>query len=103
MAEIRDRGIVLDVCPTSNVLLRAVPSLEAHPLRQLVDFGIPCTLNTDDPEMFDTDLTREHGQATAHFGIAPQAFFDAGVKGALCDAETRNRLEGVGAAFDWPG
>ncbi len=95
MAEIRDRGIVLDVCPTSNVLLKAVPSLDAHPLKQLVDFGIPCTLNTDDPEMFDTDLSREHALATAHFGIAPRQFYDAGLKGALCDAATRSRLEAL--------
>ena len=101
MAEIRDRGIVLDVCPTSNVLLGAVPSLDAHPLRQLVDFGIPCTLNTDDPEMFDTDLTREHAQATTHFGIAPQQFYEAGVKGALCDESTRARLFEIGDSYSW--
>jgi aminodeoxyfutalosine deaminase len=101
MEEIRDRGIVLDVCPTSNVLLKAVPSLEAHPLRQLVDFGIPCTLNTDDPEMFETDLSREHAQAVARFGISPRQFYEAGVKGALCDSATRTRLIEIGDSFDW--
>jgi aminodeoxyfutalosine deaminase len=101
MTEIRDRGIVLDVCPTSNVLLKAVPSLDEHPLRQLVDFGIACTLNTDDPEMFDTDLTREHERAAAQFGLAPRTFYEAGVKGALCDIETRSRLEEIGSAYPW--
>jgi aminodeoxyfutalosine deaminase len=102
MAEIRDRGIVLDVCPTSNVLLKAVPSLAAHPLRRLVDFGIPCTINTDDPEMFDTDLTREYEQATSFFGIAPQTFYEAGIKGALCDDETKVRLTAIGETYSWP-
>jgi aminodeoxyfutalosine deaminase len=102
MAEIRERGIVLDVCPTSNVLLKAVPSLDTHPLKQLVDYGIPCTLNTDDPEMFDTDLGREHAQATALFGIAPRTFYDAGVTGALCDDATRSRLAQIGREFVWP-
>jgi aminodeoxyfutalosine deaminase len=102
LVEIRDRRIVLDVCPTSNVLLKAVPSLDMHPLRQLVDFGIPCTLNTDDPEMFDTDLTREHAQASSFFGISPRTFYEAGVLGALCDDETRARLDGIGREFVWP-
>ena len=102
LVEIRDRGIVLDVCPTSNVLLGAVPSLDAHPLRQLVDFGIPCTLNTDDPEMFDTDLTREHEQARARFGIPPRSFFDAGVQGALCEPSVKSSLANLGSAYAWP-
>jgi len=102
MAEIRDRGVVLDICPTSNVLLKAVPSLAEHPLRQLVDFGIACTINTDDPEMFDTDLSREYHQATSYFGISPRTFYEAGVKGALCDDETKERLASMGEGFDWP-
>jgi aminodeoxyfutalosine deaminase len=101
MAEILDRGIVLDVCPTSNVLLKAVPSLADHPLRQLVDFGIPCTINTDDPEMFNTDLSREYEQATSFFGIPPRTFYEAGVKGALCDDESRARLSELGATYSW--
>jgi len=102
MAEIRDRGIVLDVCPTSNVLLKVVPSLAEHPLRQLADFGIACTINTDDPEIFDTNLAREHEQATSFFGIPPRAFYDAGVSGALCDDATRVRLSAIGDAYAWP-
>ena len=77
MAEIRDLGIVLDVCPTSNVLLKAVRSMAKHPLRQLVDFGIACTVNTDDPEMFDTNLSREHEIATS-FGISPRSLLRSG-------------------------
>jgi aminodeoxyfutalosine deaminase len=102
MAEIRDRGIVLDVCPTSNLLTKAVPSLEAHPLRQLVDFGIPCTINTDDPEMFDTDLTREYEQATRFSGISRRTFYEAGVQGALCEPELKERLASIGANYPWP-
>jgi aminodeoxyfutalosine deaminase len=101
MQEIRDRGIVLDVCPTSNLRTGAVSSLDEHPLPDLVAFGIPCTISTDDPEMFDTDLTREYEVATS-FGMSPRAFYEAGVKGALCDEETRERLEETGRAFAWP-
>ena len=54
----RARGarIVLDVCLTSNVFTGAVASLEEHPLPQLMAAGVLCTLNTDDPAFFGTDL-----------------------------------------------
>jgi aminodeoxyfutalosine deaminase len=99
--EIRDRGIVLDVCPVSNVRTGAVVSLDQHPLPRLIERGIRCSISTDDPEMFDTDLTREYEVATA-FGIAPRAFYDAGVVGALCDLETKSHLEAIGRDY-WPG
>ena len=100
MAEIRDRGVVLDVCPVSNLRTRAVASLEEHPLPTLVGFGIPCSVSTDDPEMFDTDLTREYEVATS-LGISPQAFYEAGVRGALCEPGIRGELEAIGRGFSW--
>jgi aminodeoxyfutalosine deaminase len=53
--------------------------------------------------MFDTDLTREHERAASAFGIAPRSFYDAGVRGALCDEASRARLAQIGAEFVWPG
>jgi aminodeoxyfutalosine deaminase len=50
--------------------------------------------------MFDTDLTREH-DAAATLGANPNAAYDAGVAGALCDDETRSRLQVIGVEFDW--
>ncbi|MDP9341712.1 MAG: adenosine deaminase [Actinomycetota bacterium] len=99
--ELADRGIVLDVCPVSNLRTGAVASLGQHPLPRLVGHGIRCSISTDDPEMFDTDLTREYEVATG-FGIPPRAFYEAGVAGALCDAETKERLDAIGRAYPWP-
>jgi aminodeoxyfutalosine deaminase len=101
MEEIRGRGIVLDICPGSNLRTRAVASREEHPLPELVAFGIPCSISTDDPEMFDTDLTREYELATS-FGIAPRTFYEAGVRGALCDEHTRQELDAIGQVYPWP-
>ena len=98
--ELRDRGIVLDVCPISNVRTGAVRSLEEHPLRELAAAGVPCSINTDDPAMFDTDLEREH-RAAATLGVDGRAAYEAGVAGALCDDETRQRLGRIGEEFDW--
>jgi aminodeoxyfutalosine deaminase len=98
--ELRDRGIVLDVCPISNVRTGAVPSLERHPLRELADAGVRCSISTDDPAMFDTDLEREY-EAAAKLGLHPRAAYENGVAGALCDDETRERLRSIGESFDW--
>jgi adenosine deaminase len=59
VAEIAERGVALDVCPTSNVCLGVVPSLEAHPMRALYAAGVPVTVNSDDPPLFNTTLNNE--------------------------------------------
>jgi aminodeoxyfutalosine deaminase len=100
LAELRERRIVLDVCPISNVRTGAVPSLEEHPLRRLLDAGVLCTVNTDDPAMFDTDLSREFA-AAATLGADPEAAFEAGIADALCSDETRERLRRIGRNYDW--
>lgn len=64
MAELVERQIVLDVCPTANVLLGVVPSLDLHPLPLLVERGVLCTVSTDNPAIFGTTLADEH--AIAH-------------------------------------
>ncbi len=53
-------GVVLEVCPTSNVRTRSVPSLAEHPLPELVEAGVTVTINSDDPPMFDTTLNQEY-------------------------------------------
>jgi len=91
VAELVDRGTVLDVCLTSNLRTGVVPKLADHPLPALIDAGIRCSLSTDDPAMFDTDLGREYATADS-LGVPARALFQAGVKGALCDETTRNWL-----------
>ncbi|ANZ41896.1 adenosine deaminase [Lentzea guizhouensis] len=54
------KGIPLEVCPTSNVRTRQVASIEAHPVRQMLDSGLVVTLNTDDPPFFGATLEGEY-------------------------------------------
>ena len=98
--ELASRGTVLDVCPVSNLRLGVVASLADHPLPRLVAAGVRCSISTDDPAMFDTDLSRDYEVATS-FGLAPRSFYDAGVAGALCDDATRARLLEIADSFDW--
>jgi adenosine deaminase len=55
-----DRDVTLDVCPISNIRLRAVPSWAAHPIRRLMNAGVRCTVSTDDPLMFANSITDEY-------------------------------------------
>lgn len=97
LAEIVNRGLVLDVCPTSNLRTGVVPSLAAHPLPALRAAGVPCTINTDDPAMFGTDLGVEF--AVAHsLGVSAAEAYAAGLAGALCDDATRTTLAEIGRA-----
>jgi adenosine deaminase len=95
LAEIVDRGIVLDVCPTSNLRTGVVKAIGEHPLPALRAAGALCTVNTDDPAMFGTDLGREYAIAE-RLGVSAEEAYRAGVAGALCDESTRRSLAGLG-------
>ena len=63
MAYLRENDVPLEICPTSNVRTRSVPSLAEHPLPALVAAGVAVTINSDDPSMFSTTLNREYAVA----------------------------------------
>ena len=58
--ELRSLQTPLEVSPQSNYCLGVVPRSQPHPIRQMLDAGLYCTLNSDDPPMFNTDLTNEY-------------------------------------------
>ena len=55
-----DGHTCLDIYPTSNAALSVVADIRDHPLRRLLDIGVPCTINADDPLLFDVDLVDEY-------------------------------------------
>ncbi len=93
--EIADRGLVLECCPTSNVVLGIYPSYAEHPLPQLVEAGVRVTLGSDDPPYFGATIGGEYKIAAEelHFGqddlirttlqAIDAAFCENGVKGTL--------------------
>ncbi|MCB9926439.1 MAG: adenosine deaminase [Planctomycetaceae bacterium] len=58
--ELREKRIPMEVCPTSNYCLGVVERGQPHPLRRMVDAGLYCTVNSDDPPMFSTTLNDEY-------------------------------------------
>jgi len=67
---LRDVDATLDICPISNLKLQVVPSMDRHPIRQLFDAGIRCTINTDDPFSFGNTLTDEYEALGTHLGFS---------------------------------
>jgi adenosine deaminase len=64
-----EHQIPLEICPTSNVCTRSVPSLAEHPLPALVAAGVPVSINSDDPPMFSTSLNHEYAVAARLLGL----------------------------------
>jgi adenosine deaminase len=65
-----ERGIPLEICPTSNVITgKYVRSYAEHPIKSFLERGIAATLNTDDPVLFDIELVEEYRRASEEIGI----------------------------------
>lgn len=67
-----ERAVPLEICPTSNVQTSTVPTLDAHPLRTLLDHGIRATINTDDPSISGIDLAHEYRVAEQEMGLSEE-------------------------------
>lgn len=92
---VRERGVPLEVCPTSNVALGFAPSLAAHPLPRLRAAGLPVTLNADIPAMVGTSLAEEYTRVRDAFGYDDEAmagFARAGIDAAFAAPHVKARL-----------
>ena len=112
-----ERGVPLEVCPTSNVCTGALArqlgtgeaTLADHPLARLLAAGVPVTLASDDPAMFHTDLLSEYAACTAPLGLPPAAvlrLLEASFEHAFLPPETQraylDRLRADAAARGLP-
>jgi adenosine deaminase len=95
LAEIIEKDIVLEVCPGSNVVLKAVGGWDAHPIAKLRDAGVKVTVSTDDPPFFHTTMTAEYDMLNRTFGWGEddfRALNETALAAAYCDDETRARV-----------
>jgi adenosine deaminase len=65
-----ERQIPLTVCPLSNLKLNVVPSIEAHPLKKLMDAGLRITVNSDDPSYFGGYVNDNYVACQAALGLS---------------------------------
>jgi adenosine deaminase len=93
--EIAERGIVLEVCPTSNVATRVFADYEHHPLRKLHEAGVKCTLGSDDPPYFGCSIGAEYAVARERFGFEEgelRAFTRTAVRASFADDAAKGTL-----------
>jgi adenosine deaminase len=93
--ELADRGIVLECCPTSNVVLGAFPSYAEHPLPLLRAAGVKVTLGSDDPPYFGASIGGEYAVCRDHFGYDDETLRDitrTAIEAAFCEATLKNHL-----------
>ncbi len=100
MAELADRQVTLDLCPTSNVQAGIVSSVAAHPLARLYRAGVPVSLSTDDSTVSDILLSEEYVGAVEAIGLSMPELWSIdrhALDAAFADAPT---IEPLRAAFD---
>jgi adenosine deaminase len=93
---LRDRGVTLELCPTSNVRLGLVPTIAAHPLPRFIEHGVPVTINSDDPLLLGTSLARELAVISQTHHLGPEQVVQlmvAAARAAFLPAAARAALE----------
>jgi adenosine deaminase len=93
--ELAERGIVLEICPTSNVVLGIYPDLAAHPLPALRAAGVPVTLGSDDPPYWNASVGGEYALAATAFGLVDEALREitrTALRAAFVEEDVRQRL-----------
>ncbi|WP_329793744.1 adenosine deaminase [Lentzea sp. DG1S-22] len=95
LRHLADEGVVVEVCPTSNLRTGAVRSFDEHHLPRLVEAGVPVTISTDDPGMFHTDLDREYLLCHERFGFGRDELAGlarAAVRASYAPAELKDQM-----------
>ena len=95
--ELAARGIVLECCPTSNVVLGVYPSYEEHPLPALRDAGVKVTLGSDDPPYFGATIDGEYEVCADRMGFGDDVLREitrTAIAAAFCDEDLRGVLSG---------
>lgn len=70
MQLVKDAGVTLELCPTSNWLTQAIPEFESHPIKHFLKVGIKCTINSDDPVLFGITLSHEYEHLERRLGLS---------------------------------
>lgn len=81
MKYLREKNIILEICPISNIRTRVVPSMSEHPIREFVNRGLSVTVSSDDPSFFATDMNNEYIQLHKHLGFTLEELFQISLNG----------------------
>jgi len=100
----RERGIPFEVSIDSNYLTGVIPSLDAHPLPQMIQAGLRTVLTTDDPSILGTTLSLEYQHAVDHLGLSLESlkgFTLTAIQAAFLDTRRIRQLEAEFVGIFW--
>lgn len=93
--EIAEQGIVLEVCPGSNIALGLYKGWRQHPIHALRERGVKVTVSTDDPPFFHTTMANEYTRLAEAFDWDDGVFASiarTSIDAAFCDGDTRGKI-----------
>ena len=96
-----ESGVVLELCPLSNLATGVIGRIEDHPVCRYWERGLNITVNTDDPGMFHNSLAGEYAVLMDIFGFSRaeiRRLAAASLEGAWCRPEEKARLRPLFAA-----
>ena len=96
LKRVRDKGIALEVCPTSNIFLGLFPSIKEHPFAKLLDMGLQVSINSDDPPFMDTSLANEYQCVQQQFSYSDAQMNDIScmaIDAAFIDEPHKKKLK----------
>lgn len=98
LKQIAEKGIVLEMCPTSNRQTKAIVAMSDYPLMAYLNMGIKVTLNTDDPAIEGTEIAKEYRYMEETFGLTKtqkKILMHNAIEGAFTNEETRKKLRSL--------
>lgn len=97
MAMLKDKGIALELCPTSNIFLGLFKDMAEHPLPNFYAAGIPISINSDDPPFMSTTLAQEYQRVQEAYNYTDEVMNKItvmAIETAFVDQATKTQLLG---------
>jgi adenine deaminase len=95
MARVADAGVLLTLCPTSNVLLRCVQTLSEVPIREFLDKGVKFSINSDDPAYFRAYILDNYCAVQETFNLCAEDWATIctnSIENSWCNSERKAEL-----------
>lgn len=95
---VKENSVLVEVCPTSNLQTRIVPSINQHPIDYFKKSGLLVSINTDNRTVSDTNMTKECSRVQEAFEWLVSDFksiYHQSIGGAFCDESVKSWLEGL--------
>lgn len=95
MAMVKERGITLEICPTSNIFLGLFQNMNEHPFPKFYDAGIKISISSDDPPFMSTTLGQEYQRVQKSYNYSDETMnkiTHMAIEAAFVDEKTKAEL-----------